>query len=135
MRKQISAALLAFATILMLTPGSTRAADPNEAFNALIAAAKAEGSVVVDGPPNDAVRVALTTGFQDKYGISVSYISSGSGPSAARVRAERAAGKYLLDVFVSGSDTPIMTFLPNGWLDKIEPVLVAPDVLDRRKWL
>ena len=134
MRKQISAALLAFATILTLTPGSTRAADPNEAMNALIAAAKAEGSVVVDGPPNDAARIALTTGFQDKYGISVSYISSGSGPSATRVRAERAAGKYLLDVFVSGSDTPIMTFLPSGWLDRIEPILIEPDAVNPKDW-
>ena len=48
--------------------------------------------------------------------------------------AERAAGKYLLDVFVSGSDTPPLTFLPGGWLDKVEPVLVAPDVIDKRKW-
>ena len=54
----------------------------------------------------------MTEGFQNEYGIPVSYISSGSAASGARVRAERAAGKYLLDVFVSGSDTPTMTFLP-----------------------
>ena len=104
------------------------------AFAALVAAAKAEGSVVVDGPPLDTVRLALVQSFQDAYGIPISYISSGSSASGARVRAERAAGKYLLDVFVSGSDTPTMTFLPAGWLDKVEPVLVAPDVVDKRKW-
>ena len=120
--------------LLLLPSGSTRAAGSGDAFAALVAAAKAEGSVVVDGPPNDAVRNALTTGFQDKYGIPVSYISSGSGPSAARVRAERAAGKYLLDVFVSGSDTPIMSFLPSGWLDRIEPALIEPDVVNGKDW-
>jgi iron(III) transport system substrate-binding protein len=134
MRMQFTAALLAFAVLLLLPSGSTRAAGSGDAFAALVAAAKAEGSVVVDGPPNDAVRTALTTGFQDKYGIPVSYISSGSGPSAARVRAERAAGKYLLDVFVSGSDTPIMSFLPSGWLDRIEPALIEPDVLNTKDW-
>lgn len=131
---QIIAASLAFAIALGLLSGSTRAADPNDAFNAMIAAAKAEGAVTVDGPPIDAVRDALTSGFQKKYGIPVSYISSGSGPSGARVRAERAAGKYLLDVFVSGSDTPIMTFLPSGWLDRIEPILIQPDAVDPKAW-
>ncbi|HEV8022626.1 MAG TPA: extracellular solute-binding protein [Candidatus Lustribacter sp.] len=101
---------------------------------ALVAAAKAEGSVVVDGPPINDVRDALVSGFQQAYGIPVSYISSGTSASGARVRAERSAGKYLLDVFLSGSDTPTLTFLPGGWLDKVEPVLIAPDVTDTRKW-
>ena len=101
---------------------------------ALISAAQAEGGVVVDGPPNDEVRKGFTAGFQSAYGIPVSYIASGSSTSAARVRAERAAGKYLLDVFVSGPDTPALTFLPSGWLDRVEPVLIEPDVLDKRKW-
>jgi iron(III) transport system substrate-binding protein len=105
-----------------------------DALNALIAAAKREGTVVVDGPPIDATREALSRGFEKAYGIPVAYISSGSSQSGARVRAERAAGKYLLDVLISGSDTPVMTFMPNGWLDRVEPVLVAPDVIDRRKW-
>lgn len=129
-----AAALVALLLVVALSAGGARAAGSADAFNALVAAAKAEGSVVVDGPPNDAVRDALTNGFQKKYGISVSYISSGSGPSGARVRAERTAGKYLLDVFVSGSDTPIMTFLPSGWLDRIEPALIEPDVADGKDW-
>ena len=104
------------------------------ALAALVSAAKAEGSVVVDGPPIDATREAFVSGFQRAYGIPVTYISSGTSASGARVRAERAAGKYLLDVFVSGGDTPTLTFLPAGWLDKVEPVLVAPDVIDKRKW-
>jgi len=101
---------------------------------ALASAAKTEGGVVVDGPPIDAVREAIVTGFQNAYGIPVSYIASGTSASGARVRAERAAGKYLLDVYISGPDTPTVTFLPNGWLDRVEPILVALDVVDRRKW-
>ena len=61
----------------------------SDAMKALVAAAKAEGSVVVDGPPIDVVRDAFVQGFQSEYGISVSYISSGSGASGTRVRAER----------------------------------------------
>ena len=118
------------ASLVAMTQPAFAAIDP---MPALIAAAKAEGNITIDGPPIDSVREALTKGFQSTYGIPVSYIS-GSATSGARVRAERAAGKYLLDVLVSGIDTPTLTFLPAGWLDKVEPVLVAPDVLDTKKW-
>ena len=100
----------------------------------LEARARQEGSVVIDGPPVSELRQALTNGFQQAYGISVSYISSGGSRSSARVRAERAAGKYLLDVFITGSDSALNSFLPRDWLDPIEPILIAPDVLDRKKW-
>jgi len=127
-------AAIAGAVATAVAAGSTPACAQTDALAALVSAAKAEGGVVVDGPPVDTARTALVQGFQAAYGIPVSYISSGTTASGARVRAERAAGKYLLDVFISGSDTPTLTFLPNGWLDKVEPVLVAPDVVDKRKW-
>ncbi len=121
-------------TLALAAAAQSPVSAQNDAMKALADAAKAEGSVTVDGPPIDEVRVAITQGFQNAYGIPVTYISSGSSASGARVRAERAAGKFLLDVFLSGGDTPPLTFLPSGWLDKVEPVLVAPDVVDKRKW-
>jgi iron(III) transport system substrate-binding protein len=127
--------LLTLLLLVLPLGGARNASAQSDAFAALVAAAKAEGSVVVDGPPLDPVRNALTQDFEHAYGIPVSYVSGGGSQSAARVRAERAAGKYLLDVFVSGSDTPLLTFLPSGWLDRIEPALIAPDVIDPRKWL
>ena len=89
-------ALLALAMLLGAV-SSAPVADPNAAF-------KAEGSVVVNGPPNDTVRDAVTTGFERAYGITVSYLGTPSSEAAARLRAERASGKYLLDVALSGSD-------------------------------
>ena len=121
-----SAALAAAATAPALAQ-----ADP---LAALAAAAKAEGTVVVDGPPIDVARDALVTGFKNAYGIPVTYINGGTSSSGARVRAERAAGKYLLDIYISGSDTTCLTFLPSGWLDRIEPVLIAPNVTNKRNW-
>ena len=105
-----------------------------DAMAALISAAKAEGGVSVDGPPIDTVREAIVKGFQSAYGIPVSYVSTGNAQTGARVRAERAAGKYLLDVLCAGIDTPTLTFLPSGWLDRVEPILIAPDVIDGRRW-
>jgi iron(III) transport system substrate-binding protein len=129
-RREAIAGALAAAATAHAAPLSAQ----SDAMKALVAAAKAEGSVVVDGPPIDTVREMLTQGFQRAYGIPVSYLGSGNGVSSARVRSERAAGKYLLDVLVAGGDTPTMSYLPAGWLDKVEPVLIAPDVVDKRKW-
>jgi iron(III) transport system substrate-binding protein len=114
--------------------GTANATGDAEAFKALVAAAKQEGTVIVDGPPIKDIRAALVSGFQDKYGITVQYISSGTSKSGARVRAERAAGKYQLDVFHSGADTPLHTFVPSGWCDPIKPALLDPEVADPSKW-
>jgi iron(III) transport system substrate-binding protein len=121
---------LAIAVVIGIASAPASAESPD----ALIKAAKAEGKVVVDGPPIEEVRTVLTEAFEKRYGIPVSYISSGSSKSGARVRAERAAGKYLLDVFISGADTPILTFKKSGWLDKVEDVLVDPEVTDAKNW-
>ena len=129
-RRAAIAGALASAAASQLAPASAQ----SDAMKALIAAAKAEGSVAVDGPPIDAARELLTQGFQSAYGIPVSYVGTTNSTSGARVRAERAAGKYLLDVLVAGGDTPTMTYLPSGWLDKVEPILIAPDVVDKRRW-
>jgi iron(III) transport system substrate-binding protein len=105
-----------------------------DAMKTLVAAAQAEGAITVDGPAVDAARRFLTEDFQRAFGIPVSYIGTTNSASGARVRAERAAGKYLLDVLVAGGDTPTITYLPSGWLDRVEPILIAPDVIDPRKW-
>jgi ABC-type Fe3+ transport system substrate-binding protein len=110
--------------------GAALAAPPGS----LIKAAKAEGKVVVDGPPIKRVREALSKGFKKRYGIPVSYISSGTSKSGSRVRSERAAEKYILDVFISGADTPLLTMKKAGWLDPVAPILVDPEVTDKSKW-
>lgn len=123
-------AAIAGASAALVAASTRRAA----AQAALIAAAKGEGSLVLDGPPNDKARQGLLNDFQSAYGIPISYVDSGSSSSSARIRAERAAGKYVLDVFLSGADAACLTFLPSGWLDRIEPILTSPEALDRRKW-
>lgn len=128
---RVAAGLAAAAAWSSLAWAPAVQADPPAS---LIAAAKKEGKVVVDGPPNNAVRKALTEGFEKRYGIKVSYISSGRSKSGTRVRAERSAGKYLLDIFISGADTPIQVFKKSGWLTPIHTALVDPDVTNGKNW-
>ena len=128
------AAALASAPFVLGAANMPGAAQGSAGYAALIDAAQGEGSVVVDGPPLDLVRQALTHDFEATFGIPVSYISSGETASLGRVRAERTAGKFLLDVFVSGIDTPTTGFLPSGFLDRVEPILIAPDVVNVKDW-
>jgi iron(III) transport system substrate-binding protein len=135
MRKNLIAVIAAMLLMFPGSPGRTPAATASSpAFDALVAAAKQEGSVVVNGPPIDVVRDAMTKSFETTYGIKVSYVSGGGPAAAARTRSERAAGKYTLDVLVSGCDTQLLTFLPNGWLDPVEPVLIQPGTTDPHAW-
>lgn len=129
-RRDALAATVALASAARAAPARAQ----TDAMKSLVAAAQAEGAVTIDGPPVDTARQFLTQGFQHAYGIPVSYINSTNSSSGTRVRAERAAGKYLLDVLISGSDTPTLTYLPAGWLDRVEPILIAPDVIDASKW-
>ena len=87
--------------ILFLSP-SAYAQDAAK-WDALVAAAKKEGKVVVNGPPDAVVRRALPEAFKAKYGITVEYIGQRGSDTTAKMRSERAAGIYTVDVAFGGS--------------------------------
>ena len=100
----------------------------------VLAAAKKEGKVAIIGPVGADRRDVLVEPFQKKYGITVEYFAdrgSGIGP---RLSAERGAGQYLWDVVITGTTTGLLSLLPGGMLDPIEPALVLPDVKDPKQW-
>ncbi len=111
---------------------STSAQD----MGALAGAARAEGRVVVVGPPVQAHREAITR-FETAYpGIKVEY--SGMPPQAyePRIQAERTAGKHVWDVMITGvSSTTFERQVPAGWYDPLPPVIVDARVRDDSKWL
>ena len=103
-------------------------------WESILAAAKKEGKVAVIGPVGSDRRDVLVEPFQKKYGITVDYFGdrgSGIGP---RLSAERGAGQYLWDVVVTGTTTGLLTLVPRGMLDPIEPVLILPDFKDPKHW-
>ena len=99
-----------------------------------MAAAKKEGKVAIIGPVGADRRDVLVEPFQKKYGITVEYFAdrgSGIGP---RLSAERGAGQYLWDAAITGTTTGLLSLLPGGMLDPMEPALVLPDVKDPKQW-
>jgi iron(III) transport system substrate-binding protein len=120
--------------------GSTAQTAPAQggstaAWDALVAAAQKEGKVTVSGPPSDDARKNLPDLMKKNFGIELEYLGGNSSQLASRIQSERAAGQYTIDVSMGGSDTMYRTFLENGWLDPIKPVLILPEVVDPNAWI
>ncbi|MDH3444207.1 MAG: extracellular solute-binding protein [Deltaproteobacteria bacterium] len=104
-------------------------------WDAVVAAAKKEGKVVVLGPPGDRVREALVQGFGKAFpDIPIEFSGARGGELATRVKAERDAGIYSVDVVINGTSTANAYFKPMNSLDPIEPALILPEVTDPKNW-
>jgi ABC-type Fe3+ transport system substrate-binding protein len=102
----------------------------------VLAAARQEGTVVVNGPGGDIIRRKMMEGFTAAYpGITLEW-SGGTAPElAAKLEAERRAGIYALDVFISGTNVMLTQVKNPGFLDPIKPALLLPEVTDTANWL
>jgi iron(III) transport system substrate-binding protein len=104
-------------------------------WDTTLAQAKKEGKVVVLGPPGDRIRDALTQGFAKAFpDINIEFSGARGGELATRVKAERDAGIYSVDIVINGTSTANSYFKPMKSLDPIEPALILPEVLDTKNW-
>ena len=110
-------------------------ATRQEKWEKALAEAKKEGKVVVMGPPGDLIRDAMTQGFRKALpDISIEYSGARGGELATRVKAERDADIYSIDIVLSGTSTANAYFKPMKALDPIEPALILPEVTDLKYW-
>jgi ABC-type Fe3+ transport system substrate-binding protein len=133
MKKHLALALLFYAACA-LAPAWAQAPDWKKQWDQLVTDAKKEGKVVIIAPSDPQVREALPAAFKAKYGITVEYLGGRSSDMAARLRTERQAGVYTIDVALSGTLTMASIFYGEKMLDPIRPVLLDPDVTDGSKW-
>lgn len=126
----LALALLAAAPALGQAPAPSFAQQWAE----LVAAARKEGRVVILAPPDTAVRQALPAAFKSRYGITVDYLGGRSSESAGKMRAEREAGVYTVDVALAGIQTMATIFYRERMLVPLRPLLIDPDVIDPTKW-
>ena len=100
-----------------------------------VAQAKSEGRVVVMGPPGDRVREAITGGFSKAFpDITLEFSGGRGGELATRIKSERDAGIYSVDVVISGTSTANAYFKPMKALDPIASALLLPEVVDPKNW-
>src|ERR671932_1163014 len=115
-------------------PSPTAAPAASGGWDALVAAAKSEGKVVVSGPPDPGASTKIPEAFKQRFGIDLEYLAGNSSQLASRIQGERAAGQYTMDVSLSGADTVYGTYLQNGWLEPLKPNLVLPEVVEGSNW-
>ena len=132
--RRIAALAWSLGMLVWTAAGTARAEDWQARWDRTIAAAKQEGSVVVCMSPSSARRDYLLKQWQaDNPDIELS-LSIVSGSSfVPSVVTERAAGRYLWDVFHSGP-TSGFSAVKAGLLDPLLPELILPEVKDERVW-
>jgi iron(III) transport system substrate-binding protein len=104
--------------------------DPN---GTLAQAARKEGDVVMSGTPDGPVRTDLPAAFQKAYGVTLTYVGAPNSQIAAKLSAERAAGKYTHDVFGGGGNTMATVYYKDGWLGNLKDA-IDPSLLAANQW-
>ncbi len=99
-----------------------------------VAAAEEEGTVIVDEVSDRAWQQFVTREFAAAFPKIKLDGSRISPPDfVARVRVERASGKYLWDVAAAGPN-PVYALYKDGAVDPILPELILPEVKDEAAW-
>jgi len=134
-RQWLSIGALAMAMALAGSAHGQDAGGERKAWDELIKAAQREGevSVILSGQIPEKLRVAMPT-FEKKYGVKVKFQTGSGQQHAARILAERRFGRYTLDAWWGGADTPLAELIPNKVLAPMDELLVDPDVRDPSKW-
>ncbi len=103
-------------------------------WNEVLAAAKREGKVVVAGSPDPVMRNAIIPKFTSRFDIPVEFVAGRSSQIVARVRTERAAGIYAIDLYLAGPDTTANTLHGEKLIDPLKPLFMLPEVTEGSKW-
>jgi iron(III) transport system substrate-binding protein len=116
-------------------PGASKTDDFKVQWEALINAAKKEGKVVVQNPAGTGYRKALDE-FQSAFpGIEVEQQQfADSATYIPKIKGERAANIFSLDV-VASTVVPLLQVLkPEGIIDPLRPQIFHPEALDEKAW-
>jgi iron(III) transport system substrate-binding protein len=111
-------------------------------WDQLVAAAKAEGKVVVYGPPTAETRDQIPAAFEKRFGIPMEYLAVAGGDAATRVTSEHGAGVYTADVMIAGADSMFRFLAAGGQVENdtmgvlapLRPALILPEVTDPSKY-
>ena len=105
-------------------------------WEALKAAARAEGKLVlVTGSSASRGLVPVVRGvFGEQFGIQVTITGGNGSQQTARITAERAGGRYEVDVMIHGRATMGERLGPTGVFVPIKEQLFHPDAIDPSHW-
>lgn len=109
--------------------------DTDAQYAQLVAAAKAEGEVVVSGPRGlPAFQQVIAGGFTAKYGIKVVFSGLGGSKVLKNMLDTQPGQPYPYDVLVGGYDTLFANLDPENALTKLDSQIVLKEDTDLTKW-
>jgi iron(III) transport system substrate-binding protein len=115
--------------------GGARQADPRAEWDALLAAAKQEGKVVVETPVGPGYREGIQIFANTFPGIEAEHQPfPDSATFLPRLNQERKAGIFSFDVAATTPIPTLQVIKPAGYLDPLRPLLIQPEVLDDKAW-
>lgn len=122
-----------------MVPAETKAREERGSWEMewerVIREGKKEGRVVLYTIWRPEAREALSKAFKSRHGIDIEFIL-GRGPDlVTKLLAERRAGLYYADIFISGASTLMTVLLPAGIFTPIEEALILPEVKDPKAWM
>ncbi len=110
------------------------AAGVKESWERTLAEAKKEGKVMIYGDAGPDVRVALTKAIKEELGFDLDLVPGKSNEISIRFATELRAGIPSADMLLGGSTTVLTTPEVYNNIDKLEPLLMLPEVLDPKVW-
>jgi iron(III) transport system substrate-binding protein len=127
----IAPSLLAILSLLSASVALAGQLDWKKDWEQTLAAAKKEGQVAVYIYRYE----SLLQDFKREFpGINVIAVTGRGNDLTNRIMAERRAGKFIADVFSSGTGGNYNILYKGKALDPIKPLLVLPEVVDESKW-
>ncbi len=131
---RLKLSIIILLTVSLTLPAWGQEKGWEKKWDETIAAAKKEGRVVVVGPSEPETRRRIPAAFKARFGIPVEYLSGRTSQIAARIRAERRARLYSVDVFLATTNPMYLILYPEGALAPLKPALFLPDVINPSKW-
>jgi ABC-type Fe3+ transport system substrate-binding protein len=128
----MSCAFLIGAWLSCVHAGESKPAWETE-WKQTLEAAKKEGQVTTyhtRGPFEE-----LFADFNKRYpGIKLVAVTGRGGDLISRIMAERRAEKYLVDLYMGSTGTPLDVLYPGKILEPFQPLLILPEVRDQSNW-
>lgn len=131
-RSGFASLIIAAATLLGFCGLARAAADD---WDAVVAKAKAEGVVVVHGPPGATYRATLVAAFNGVYpDIKVQFSGAAGAVEIPKVIRERQAGIFDWDVWIGGPTGALSQLKDIGFFQPLAPIL-RPETMADDNWL
>ena len=123
-----------FIVLLVATTGFAQPKGWEKEWNETLTAAKKEGRVAIAGSPDPVMRNEIIPKFTARFGIQIEFIAGRAVQYISKVKTERSAGIYSVDIFMTGADSTVNTLYPEKLIDPLRPLLILPEVVDPAKW-